>query len=92
MTTYGHGMYRTPSVDGWQHGMREMNGYVAEICTYGDGLAMCWNDYSITITDYVTGEQWWATGKAKYPAMRERGITAMRHGRRDGLQAYGFVR
>jgi hypothetical protein len=92
VTTYGHGMYATPSSDGWQHGLREVNGYVAEVTVYGDGLAHGWNDYSITITDYLTGERWWIDGCAKYPTIREHGLSALRGGRRDGLSTYGYRR
>ena len=82
---YGHGMWATPSVDGWQWGIRELNGYRAEVVIHGDGLARAWNDYSLYILDYLTGETVVMDGKAKYPDIRARGIEAMRNGRRNGV-------
>lgn len=84
-------MYATPSVDGWQYGMRDVNGYSAEIFVYGDGPARGWVDYSVLVTDYLTGERWYSDGKAKYPDIRSRALEAMRR-RNGGPRSYGYRR
>lgn len=90
--TYGHGMYLTPSIDGWQHGYRDINGYRAELCVYGDGWIHGYNDYSLTVWDYVKGERWVLDGRARYADMRADSLKVLRDGRRAGLAAMGMKR
>lgn len=86
MATYGHGMFATPSIDGWQYGIRDMNGYRAEIVIYGDGWARGYNHYETYILDYLTGVTRMAdSGCLRYPDIRRRALDIMRHGRRNGV-------
>ncbi|AXF51714.1 hypothetical protein CONSTELLA_225 [Mycobacterium phage Constella] len=86
MAHYGHGLYITPSMDGWQHGLRDLNGYRAEIVIYGDYVGG-WAHYATYVLDYVTGITVVADeGCMRIEDIRARAMQIMRNGRRDGIR------